>query len=117
MKQALETVYQALVAAFPVQFALTKISRAWPQIKPPLPSISFYLSSWQTPVKGCLSIGVALLIRAGDPIGCDEYSAVCAIALAGIGYALLDARDGAEEDTGCYLKQLDFKKETWSVWV
>lgn len=84
------------------------VSRAWPQRDPLLPSLTFRLRSWSRSPDGSALAVLAVLIRAQSPGACDEFFAQAEGALTPLGFLLTAASDEVEEDTGFFLKDLDF---------
>lgn len=95
MNALLLRVYQALQ---PLPCAVT---RAWPQTRVPLPQAAFHVVSAAPCARGT-RCELGLEARALTPEQADALAAQALAALAAIGFALADWRDGQVQDAACF---------------
>jgi len=100
----MRSVYAALSSALPA----LPVRRSWPQIPPAMPGCTFNLLSWQRQEDGSALCLIAVQLRVPVPEDGDTYAAAAALALNGIGFQLISAEDGQEQDTGFFLRSLSF---------
>lgn len=100
--QDMVAIYQALVAAFDG----VPVHRSWPQTQVETPAVFFRLLSWQRRNDGSCLTTVLVQLRVPYPAMGDQLMPDALAALLPLGYALAQAEDGMDYDSGAFLRSL-----------